>query len=160
MGCHVVSVKRTTNGTDVGLRVQYAYDAFGVRVKKIVDSDGDGTAVAITTLFAIDGWNPPKVAPVGLENVDVYADLDANGSLKTQYLRGEVADQLLGRIDYPSGAASPGNIFWNPTDHLGSIREIIDNTGAVRDAIGYDAFGRITSETNAAERERYALEVP
>ena len=50
---HLVSVERKSNGTDVDLRVNYAYDAFGVHVKKIVDSDGDGTAASITTLFAL-----------------------------------------------------------------------------------------------------------
>ncbi len=33
---------------------------------------------------------------------------------------------------------------------------MIDNSGAVKDAITYDAFGNITAETNPGERGRYA----
>jgi len=40
-------------------------------------------------------------------------------------------------------------------DHLGSIRKVLDNTGVVKDAITYDAWGNILTETDANERGRY-----
>jgi RHS repeat-associated protein len=39
---------------------------------------------------------------------------------------------------------------------LGSVRKIIDNMGAVKDAIVYDAFGNIVSETDSTKRGLYS----
>jgi RHS repeat-associated protein len=83
----------------------------------------------------------------------VWADINGNGSLTTRYVRGDKVDELIARID--AGAGS-NNAYWYLADHLGSARDIIDNSGTVKDSIAYDGFGNITSETNAAYRGRYA----
>ena len=54
------------------------------------------SGVTTVTKFALDGWNPAKGAPVGNENWDILADLDASGSLTTRYLRGDIVDQVFG----------------------------------------------------------------
>jgi len=69
--------------------------------------------------------------------------------LTTRYRRGDVVDQLLARIDGSTAC-------WYVTDHLGSIRKVLDSTGVVKDAITYDAWGNILTETDANERGRYA----
>jgi RHS repeat-associated protein len=40
------------------------------------------------------------------------------------------------------------------SDHLGSIRAITDNTGAVIDQLTYTAFGVVSSESNVANGDR------
>jgi uncharacterized protein RhaS with RHS repeats len=89
---------------------------------------------------------------VGNENYDVWADLTSSGSLATRYLRGDVVDQLFARVDESGGS---GTGYWTLTDHLGSVRDVIDNSGAVKDAITYDSFGKITAETQPEYRSRY-----
>lgn len=41
-------------------------------------------------------------------------------------------------------------MFWALTDHLGSVRDLVDNSGTVLNHIVYDAFGGVTSQTNAS----------
>jgi len=131
------------------LEADYEYDAFGNRTERIVDADGAGGGAAVTTKFAIDQWNPAKARPIGTENADVWGDAVGGGSLTTRYLRGDVVDQLLARIDGSTAR-------WYVHDHLGSIRKVLDNSGVVKDAITYDAWGNILAETDANERGRYA----
>ncbi len=66
---------------------------------------------------------------------DIWADLDGNSSLTTRYLHGDATDQLFARMD--------GNApYFYLTDRLGSIRDVIDNTGTVKDSLTYDGYGR------------------
>ncbi len=143
------AVQKTISGT-VEMEADYKYDAFGNRLETDVWTAATGTVV---TKFALDGWNPAKGTPVGNENWDVVADLDGSGSLTTRYLRGDVVDQLLARLDKTGSTLTPYGYL---TDNLGSIRTVLDGNGHVVDSITYDAFGNITAETNAGERGRYA----
>jgi RHS repeat-associated protein len=81
----------------------------------------------------------------------LWADLTSANAMQTRYLSGDGADQWLARID------STGT-YWLLTDHLGSIRDVMNSSGTVIDHINYDAFGLITSETNSANggRLKYA----
>jgi len=127
--------------------VEYKYDAFGNRVQKNVDWDGEDTDPAEVTKFAVDGWNYAKPEPIGNENYDVWADLDVSGSLTTRYLRGDLVDELFARVDAGNDA------FWFLNDHLGSLRDIISNDALIQDGVEYDAFGNITEDS--ANRGRY-----
>src|SRR5581483_10792149 len=127
--------------------------------------DGDGPNDPVITRFAYDGWNPAKSSslspwgrgaggegPIGTENFDVLADLNADGSLKTRYFRGDVVDQLFARLDYDATTLTP---HWYLTDHQGTIRDIVDADGDLQGTVSYDAFGNITSDTSARGRYGY-----
>src|SRR5262249_2481081 len=60
-----------------------------------------------------------------------------------------VIDQLFARID-------SGTAYWELTDREGSVRDVTDNTGVVKDTLVYDAFGNITSETDSTKRGHFA----
>jgi RHS repeat-associated protein len=135
------------------MQAEYKYDVFGNRVEKTVDDDRVAPSSPVVMRFAIDGWNPAKPTPVGNENFDVFADLNGSNELLTRYMRGDEVDQLFGRVDKDDSTLSGYSYL---TDHLGSIRDIIDNTGAVKDSLTNDAFGNATSETDASYRGRYA----
>jgi RHS repeat-associated protein len=90
---------------------------------------------------------------VGNENWDVWADLDGSSSLTTRYVRGDVIDQLFARIEEDPEGDIP---YWYLTDHLGSIRDVIDGSAVVKNSITYDGFGNITAETDSNYRGRYA----
>jgi RHS repeat-associated protein len=80
----------------------------------------------------------------------VWADLDGTNHLQTRYVRGDAVDQLFARI------GSDGTAYWELTDRLGSVREVTDNSGVLKDALTYDGFGNITTETGSSFRGRYA----
>jgi len=42
-----------------------------------------------------------------------------------------------------------GEILWHLTDHQGTVRDLVDNSGTVVEHIRYDAFGQVTSVTDA-----------
>src|SRR5207249_526991 len=111
-------------------------DPYGDRLQKTVDSNGDGN-VDTTQRYALDGWNPAKGAGTGTANWDVWADLDGTSSLTTRYLRGDAVDQVFAHLD---GSAA----FWLLTDRLGSVRDVTDGSGTLREHYGYDGFGNLT----------------
>ncbi len=138
--------------------VEYTYDIFGNRVAKQIDGDSplspsasqDGT-VDFEEWYVIEGWNPAKPEPIGNENYDVWADLDENLDLKVHYVRGDQVDELLARVD------SSGTEEWFLTDHLGSVRDIIENTSSatVVKSYDYDSFGNVIAESGSGDASRY-----
>ncbi|MGF1577933.1 MAG: RHS repeat-associated core domain-containing protein [Gemmataceae bacterium] len=67
----------------------------------------------------------------------------------TRYLRGGGIDELHARV------SSSGTVDWYLTDQQRSVRHMTDNSGVVQNTIVYDAFGNITSESNASFGDRY-----
>ncbi len=144
---HLVHAEeRKADGT-LEVSVDYKYDLFGNRLEKDVWDAALGLQV---TKFAYDGWDPSKGSPVGNENWDVWADLNADGSLQTRYLRTDAVDAVFARI------GATGSPEWYLTDRLGSIRDVVSAADQVEDAIAYDGYGNIITETNPAARGRYA----
>tara|TARA_R110002073_G_scaffold21524_7_gene75834 strand:+ start:6891 stop:8444 length:1554 start_codon:yes stop_codon:yes gene_type:complete len=126
-------------------KIEYVYDAFDNRVGKRLDSDGDGD-------FDRDE------AFVWTEGQTVLRAVDSDGeaasetfTLSSRYLYGEMVDQLLADDQYDDGAgpeistttaaATSGETFWALTDHLGSVRDLVDNNGEIRQHVAYDSFG-------------------
>ncbi|GEM_PF-2594638 len=138
-----------TDGGAVDKQVDFKYDVFGNRIEKSYDDDGAGPHSAIVTRFAYDAWKNTNQHLIGNENWDVWADLNGSSSLTTRYIRGDVIDQVFARRD-------AGTTYWELTDRLGSVRDVIDNSAVVKDTIAYDGFGNITSETGSSFRGRYA----
>jgi RHS repeat-associated protein len=148
----LVWVEEREDDQDLLQRVEFRYDAHGSRIEKKVDEDGNATWDA-TQRYALDGWKNVRQPLVGNENWDVWADLDGSSSLTTRYVRGDVIDQLFARIEEDAEGDIP---YWYLTDHLGSIRDVIDGSAVVKDSITYDGFGNITAETDSNYRGRYA----
>jgi RHS repeat-associated protein len=128
---------------EVELSVTYKYNAFGEKIEE----DVGGTAYR---KFVIDGWNPDLPTPVGNENQEVLAQLDVSNSETVRYLHGDQVDQEFGRIDF-----SPATPSWTLTDHLSSVRDVINNDANINDSIVYDSFGNIANESNSAYRGWY-----
>jgi RHS repeat-associated protein len=111
---------------------------------------GPGGAENITR-YSYDGWDPSKAASTGLSRFDIWADLDGqnNNALLTRYIRDDNVDGLLAPID------GSGNLYFTLTDRQGSVVDVTDNSGVVKDAITYDGWGQITNDTNITYRGRY-----
>ncbi len=115
---------------------QYVYDIFDRRIAIVVDRDGDGAIPSTTTFTVYEGEN-------------AWADADANGQIQSRYLFGDQMDQIYARWTSTEGTA------WYLTDHLGSIREIVDAAGATIHEVSYDSFGNIVSELNPQFGDRF-----
>jgi len=84
--------------------IDYKYDPFGNRLEEDVTTYSGQTGTTVVTRFGYDGWNPAKGAPTGNENYDVWADLNGTNNLQTRYLRGDLVDQLFGRVNADGNA--------------------------------------------------------
>jgi RHS repeat-associated protein len=129
---HLTSAVDKTSGGTLIQQVTYQLDVFGNRVEADVTVNGATTV----TKYAYDGNN-------------VWADLNSNNQLQMRRLY-DATDAVFARID------SAGNAAWYLPDHLGSVRDIESNaTQAVIDHLDYDAYGKITNETQQANGDRY-----
>ena len=117
-------------------RVDYTYDASNRRISESVQT-ASGTT---TSLFVYDRTN------VLLE---FQSSNESPLALAERNLFGPAVDQILAQ---DNGA---GKVAWMLTDYLGTIRDIVDNTGAVTDHLVYDSFGNLVSQTNPAATPRY-----
>ncbi|HZZ81221.1 MAG TPA: RHS repeat-associated core domain-containing protein, partial [Gemmataceae bacterium] len=86
-----------------------------------------------------DMWNPAKAGAMGTSGSDIWAVLNGSSSLTSRELQGDGIDEHL------AYTTNGGNAFWFLSDHLGSIRTVVDSTGAAVHAYSYDAFGNVTS---------------
>lgn len=64
-------------------------------------------------------------------------------ALTHRYFWGLGVDQLL--ADEKVSGTSTG-VYWALTDHLGTVRDLIDSTGTIRKHTAYDSFGQVVSE--------------
>jgi RHS repeat-associated protein len=106
----------------------YTYDVFDRRIAVTVNGQ--------TTYTVYNGNN-------------AWADYSASGQVQTRYLFGDRADEILGRWQHAQGAA------WYLTDHLGSVRDLVNAGGQVINRIEYNSFGQVLSETNIANGDRF-----
>jgi RHS repeat-associated protein len=84
------------------------------------------------------------------DGVNPYADFDGTGSLTTRYLADpRRPDVLFARV------AANGTTAWYLRDNINSVRQVVSPTGTVLNAITYDSFGNVLSETNPANGDRF-----
>ncbi|MEJ5312506.1 MAG: RHS repeat-associated core domain-containing protein [Anaerolineae bacterium] len=126
--------------------VEYAYDYVNRWVYKRLDDDGDGHAEQ-RRIFVYDG---NQIV------MDFWRTNSGNmqiGHLRERYLWGPAVDQILAEEAVDGGTADL--VQWTLTDHLNTVRDIAkynsgsDMTTVVNHLI-YDAFGKVTSESNPA----------
>ncbi len=115
---------------------KYTYDVNNRRIGIWADADGAGPGAGVQTWTAYAGD-------------DAWADFNGSGGLATRYLMGPGTDNLLGRV------SAAGSVAWHLADSLGSVRQVVNTSGTVLDAVNYSAFGQIVSETNAAQGDRF-----
>lgn len=136
---HLNHLTRSQHVSSAGVilsSVDYRYDALGRRIARTVDVDGAGPIAATSEYFVYDGMN-------------VWLDSDAAGNVTARYLFGDEVDEPLARYRPGEGTS------WYLTDHLGSVRNILNSAGTIVDTINYDSFGNIVSESAPQFGDRY-----
>ncbi|WP_153559448.1 RHS repeat-associated core domain-containing protein [Roseimaritima sediminicola] len=141
----VLVTERVSAGGTITQQVEFIYDAFDQRVGKRVDSDGDGT------------WDRDE-AFVWADGQTVLRFVDSDGEavsesfrIANRYLYGDAVDEVLADEQYAAGSepavnsstasTTAGETLWTIADHLGSVRDLVDNNGVVRQHVAYDSFG-------------------
>jgi len=125
----------TTGGTVVGT---YTYNALDQRI---------GVKDSGTQTWTVYDGTSADASP--------YADFNGSGTLTVRYLfgpgvvNGAVVDEILART------SSGGTTAWYLTDKLGSVRDIVSTSGTELDHIVYDSFGKVVTETNASDGDRF-----
>ena len=126
-------------------RVEFTYDAFDRRIAKAVDTNPQDANDAVVTHFVYDDGND-----VLLDFVDEDGVAGANEPVLAQrYLHGPAIDQVLAQDD------GNGNVIWHLTDHLRTVRDLVDNSSAVVNHLTYDSFGNVITETDSTVDSRY-----
>lgn len=135
----VVVTDKDALGTEVQ-RVEFAYDTLDRRISKTVqDAAGE-----VVTHFVYDRED------VILDFVDDDGAAGPNEPvLARRYLHGPGIDQVLAQED------ATGNVLWHLTDHLGTVRDLADGTGAVKNHLTYDSFGNVVAQTDPTVATRY-----
>ena len=120
--------------------VRHTYDPFDQWIGRTVDTDGDtGSAPVERTVFVYEGGQ------VVLQFDGTGTGDLGGGDLSHRYLWGAAVDQLLAD-EQINGASTAGEVLWALTDHLGSVRDLVDNSGTPRKHLSYDAFGNVEIE--------------
>jgi RHS repeat-associated protein len=118
---------------NVTQQVLFTYDALNGRIAQEVKQGASDAA----TYFITDRGNPL------LDFVDDDGPAGPHPpALATRYLTGPAVDQVFAEED------ASGRVSWLLTDRLGSIRDLVDQTGAVVNHIAYDSFGNVIGQSH------------
>jgi RHS repeat-associated protein len=123
------AVEKTSTGTILA-QVTYTYDALDNRIG--IDENGTQT----WTLY--DGSDP-------------IMDFNSSGSLEMRYLNGPTGDLVDTVIARESAG---GTIAWYLPDRLGTIRDLLNNSGSIIDHVDYSAFGTQLDESSPSNGDR------
>ena len=118
------------------------FDIFDRQISRLHDPDGDGPLTADVRHTVYDGPH-------------AWADYDESGDVTARYLFGDGIDQIAAR--WRPGDQPGDGTAWYLSDHLGTIREMVDASGNVINAITYDSFGRILTQTDPSVSDRFAF---
>jgi RHS repeat-associated protein len=133
---------QVTEGDDfqVASTVNYIYDAFDQLISRTLTLNG--TSVQQSVFIHDAGQVALQFDKTGGGNL-------AAGNLSHRYLWGPAVDQLLAdeQVDW-SDMDADGEVLWALTDHLGSVRDVVDSNGELRIHRGYDAFGNLAAATH------------
>ena len=134
----VAVIDENAVGTEVQ-RAEYVYDVMNRRIAKTVDADGTGSAAAETLRFVYDREN------VLLEFKGNIADPSM------RYLHGPQVDQVLAQEN------ELGKTLWHLGDHLGSVKDLVDDSGALKNHRTFDSYGNLVGESDYTFDSRYSF---
>lgn len=119
-------------------QVNFTYDALNRRVEKKVDPDGSGP-------------NPATIERFIYDRDHIKLVFNGSNTLIRRYLHGPTIDQILTDED-----VVPKQISWPLSDHQGTVRDLVNNSGIIQNHLRYDSFGKIVSQTAPASSPRFA----
>jgi RHS repeat-associated protein len=132
---------------------QYTWD-FGNRLTQVVIKTSAGVTVT-NDVFTYDVEDRRIGKSVNgtqqwfaYDGKNTYVDFDSTGALTMLYLSGSAVDSLYARFNGTTTS-------WYLTDNIGSVRKIVNTTGTTLDALTYDSYGNVLSETSPTNGDRF-----
>ena len=127
--------------------VAYHYDPFNRRMAKVVTPS---VGPATIEHYIYDG-----AAGAVDDDKQIVLRFDTAGQVSNRYLNGPAVDMVLADAQVDPSTGLPDHIYWPLADNLSTVRDLAEydeQTGitSIVNHIQYDAFGTVTSETNAA----------
>jgi RHS repeat-associated protein len=120
----------------------FTYDVFGNRIGSLQTIMSNGTQQTQQLYTIYNGSNP---------YMD-FAPVNGTVQLTERYLTNPNGlNQFYGQVN------ASGTTEWYLTDNINSIRQVINAAGTSLDAITYDPFGSIITQTNAADAPRFGF---
>ena len=116
--------------------VDYKYDALG----RLVEEDVTQSGTTTVQRYAYDGQN-------------IWADLNGSNALATRRFFTDKVNGVVARAEYTTSVT----IAWYLTDRLGTVRDIMDNSGGLIDHRTYDAYGNILTEAYPTTGDAYGF---
>jgi RHS repeat-associated protein len=127
-----------------GQRHTYAYDAFGRRIKKIVDVDGASRGLqSARTSESRESTGPIETRYFygGVAMWQVIEEQDGNGATLAGYVHGSGIDELVA-MDRDTDGDGQSERYFFYADDLGNVMAATDAAGQVVERYDYDDFGR------------------
>jgi RHS repeat-associated protein len=136
----LVAVTDRDAAGNVAQQVLFTYDALDHRIAEELKHGGTD----VVTYFVDNGDN---------HLLDFVDDDGPAGpqppALAMRYLTGPALDQVFAQED------AAGTVTWPIADHLGTVRDLVDNSGAVVNHITYESFGNVVAQTHPAVTSRF-----
>jgi len=115
---------------------------------RLVGYDAPGPSKDSTYVYYADWWN--RIDKTVNRNTERYlydgdeiiCDYDRSGSFSAMYVNGPIIDERLAML-------RDGQLYYYLTDHLGSVHQLIDTAGNIKNSCDYEAFGE---KINPADR--------
>jgi hypothetical protein len=133
-----------------GHTVSHSYNALDEETS-VENADGD------TTEYTYDDDNRIGMDENGTRTWTLYdgsdpiMDFNSSGSLEMRYLNGPTGDL----VDTVIARESAGRtIAWYLPDRLGTIRDLLNNSGSIIDHVDYSALGTVLDESDPSEGDR------
>lgn len=122
------------NASAVTQSVTYTYDAQGRRVKRAFDANGAAAGGVSNEFFAYDGDQ-------------LSLTFGHAGELTHRYLHGPADQVLVDEVFSTVGSQQVSDeVLWLLSDHQGTPRDIVNDSGTLRKQIDYDSFGQVNNE--------------
>ena len=83
------------------------------------------------------------------DGMDPVLDFNASGTQTARYLQGPVVDEILAR------ETSGSTVAWYLADRLGTVRDVVNNSGGLIDHVDYDSFGNVVAESAPSSGDRF-----
>jgi len=158
----LVSVTDYDDSETILQLVAYTYDLFNRRLSRALDTtDPFELDDASTERFIYDdaGHTPDPFNPDTSHSNVILDFLDPDGEEETEslalakrYLHGAAVDQLLAQEDVTESISSADRVLWPLSDHLGTVRDLVQNDGTLGEHYEYDSFGNVASGDTSITR--------
>ncbi len=136
----LTSVTDKDSGGTITQVIDYTYDVFGELIARSVTPYTSGMPGTTTTEnFVRDGATG-----------NIVLQFDGSGNLTDRYLWGPGVNNILADEQVVS-LGSAGTVYWSLPDNQGSVANVIDSSGTLKNHTAFDPFGnKISSLSSAA----------